>query len=191
RPRNSPSGAVFFSDPESLSGYGANTSCGRLRRFVRASDRGAGVMRSCERLSRDLRRLRSGAAPSALLALPAAIGLGVLLAPAADAATTLGNSVNTVYLQNYGTGNPFTVNAGTVIDSTAGSGGDGISGDSSQSWTLTNSGSVSGVTHGVYLQSLSTVTNAGTISTSSGTAAAAVGLAAGGVVVNQGTIASY
>ena len=52
-------------------------------------------------------------------------------------ATTLTNSTSQVVLASYGTSNPFSVGSGVSITA-------GIYGDASQSWTLSNAGTVSG-----------------------------------------------
>ena len=86
--------------------------------------------------------------------------------------TTLTSSTSQVSLASYGTGNPFYVNDGTSIVS-SGTGQIAIYGDASQSWTLSNAGTVGGGTgqspsgtggDGIELLSdASTVTNTGTI----------------------------
>jgi hypothetical protein len=116
-------------------------------------------------------RLNSGCAVSALLALPAAMSVGIMLARPAQAATTLSTSKSTtVVLSNYGTGNPFTITEGTTISSSS---GDGVYGGFGTNWTLTNYGVVAGHhgASGVYFGSGGTLNNVltGVSSTTVGT----------------------
>ncbi len=83
--------------------------------------------------------------------------------------------------------NPLTITGtGTV---TTGGSGDGISGASGTSWTVSNSGTISastGSASGIRLRGPGTVTNSGLITT--GGTAYGVGLDHGGTVTNTSTI---
>ncbi len=96
--------------------------------------------------------------------------------------TTLHNSTITVVLDNYVTGNPFTIGAATSIITSV---GNGVFGSSAKAWTLANAGTVSGNDSGVDLQSTSTVTNSGVIT---GVTFGGVVFEAGGSLGNTGTI---
>ncbi|MGO8916148.1 MAG: autotransporter domain-containing protein [Stellaceae bacterium] len=135
-------------------------------------------------------RLRYGCAASALLGVATSLALGVALPRPAAAQTKLPTTAAPVYLQRYGTGNPFTVTAGTVIAPSSGA-AMAIYGDSSVSWTLTNNGTVrGGSAAAVQLQSTSAVSNDGTIRSAAGTG---IYLTDGGAVTNQasGRIGGY
>src|SRR5579864_7673390 len=139
-------------------------------------------------------RLLSGVSGTALLAI-SAFSLGVALPPEAAAQSTIPSGTTTVPLSNttnYPNGNPFTINTGTTVSTTA---GDAIYGDNTKSWTLTNHGSVSASAYyssGVNLKSASTVTNTGTIS-STAFGGAGISLPAGGTITNNagGAITGY
>lgn len=105
--------------------------------------------------------LKSSCAVVAMFAMPvAAMSLGIVLARPAAAATTLGSTSNTPVLSSYETGNPFTINNGTTIATAPGTGGDGVFGDGSQNWTLTNYGVVSGGSaNGIGFGNGGTITN--------------------------------
>ena len=136
--------------------------------------------------------LKSSCAALALLGLPvAALSLGVVLAGPARAQTTLGSSGSTAILGNYGSGNPFTINYNTSI--VTGS-GDGVFGDGSQNWTVTNYGTVSGGTaNGIGLGNGGTISNnlyssTSTVGTIIGATDGAYIAGAPGSVTNAGTI---
>src|SRR5579862_2254830 len=115
---------------------------------------------------------------AALLAAPSAAALGIALPDPAQAATTLtGSHGATVLLQNYS--NPFFLAPGSSF-----TGLPGISGNSSQAWTITNQGVVSSGGDGIDLASGSTVTNYTQISGVNG-----ITMSGGlGTVLNSGTI---
>lgn len=128
------------------------------------------------------RRLRCGCAAGALLGVATSLTLGVALPRPAAAQTSLAAGTVPVYLQRYATGNPFTIAAGTVIAPGRGA-ATAIYGDSGTSWKLTNSGTVrGGSVAAVQLQSPSTLTNAGTITSAVGDGGE---LAGGSTVANQ------
>jgi uncharacterized protein with beta-barrel porin domain len=137
---------------------------------------------SARRLKRHL--LNSSCLLTAFLAVPATLPVGVLLARPAQAQTSLGNSSNEVILNGAGS-NPFSVGSGITIDVAS---NDGIYGDTTRAWTLSNAGTVrSGGAEGVNLKSAnSTLTNLG-----GGLiygAANGAELGTGAVVANSGTI---
>jgi hypothetical protein len=126
-----------------------------------------------------------GASSLAFPAASMAFALGVSLSSGASAQTTFNtNHGSTVNLQNYGSGNPFTVTTGTTISDAT---NDAIDGNNAVQWTLTNNGTVTGNNNGIFLQSQSTVTNAGAIT---GTNNFGIYLQHSGSVTNQaaGTI---
>ena len=136
--------------------------------------------------------LKSSCAVLTLLGLPvAAMSLGVVLAGPARAQTTLGSSGSTAILSNYGSGNPFTINYNTSI--VTGS-GDGVFGDGSQNWTVTNYGTVSGGSaNGIGLGNGGTISNnlyssTSTFGTIIGATDGAYIAGAPGSVGNAGTI---
>src|ERR1700687_2952742 len=144
--------------------------------------------RSGGALSRLRAHLLGGASRLGFPAASMAFALGVSLSSGASAQTTFNtNHGSTVNLQNYGSGNPFTVTTGTTISDPA---NDAIDGSNAALWTLTNNGTVTGNLTGIKLQSQSTVTNAGTIV---GQHYYGVFLKTGGGVTNQtgGAISGY
>ena len=137
---------------------------------------------AARRLKRHL--LNSSCLLTAVLAVPGTLPVGVLLARPAQAQTSLGNSSSEVFLNGAGT-NPFSVGSGVTIDVAS---NDGIYGDTTRAWTLSNAGTVrSGGAEGVNLKSVnSTLTNLG-----GGLiygAANGAELGTGAAVVNSGTI---
>ena len=110
--------------------------------------------------------LKSSCAVMAMFAMPvAAMSLGIVLARPAAAQSTLGSSNTTAILSSYGTGNPFTIGYGTTIATAPGTGGDGVFGDGSQNWTLTNYGVVSGGSaNGIGFGNGGTITNTASLS---------------------------
>ncbi len=71
--------------------------------------------------------------------------------------TTLTNTDSTIVLSNYGTGNPFSVAAGTTITAAS---GNAIYGDSGTAWILTNAGTISAAAgNGILLAGAGTITN--------------------------------
>ena len=136
-------------------------------------------------------RLLGGVSGTALLAVSATLAIGIAVSPPAQAgAVTVTPNQTTTYMLTPGN-NPITFAAGTTINTTATPGSNAIYGNAAAQWTLTNSAGsvVSGALNGIALISLSTVTNAGSIS---GTNSAGVLLSAGGSVTNLagGTITS-
>jgi hypothetical protein len=83
----------------------------------------------------------SGASWRALMAVQAAVSVGIVPARPAAAQTVLTNSSSTVYLSdNGGIGNnPFSIAAGTVIEPAT---GDGIVGNLNNVYSLTNTGGI-------------------------------------------------
>jgi uncharacterized protein with beta-barrel porin domain len=120
-------------------------------------------------------RLLGGASNLAFPAASMALVVGVSLASGASAQTVIPNQTATYNLNP--ANNPFLVNSGTTVSDPA---GNAIYGGGTAHWTLTNNGAVTGA-GGIYLQSQSTVTNAGTI-TAGGNG---VDLGNGGIVTNQ------
>ena len=120
-----------------------------------------------------------GASGAALCAASVVLFIGVTLTPVAARADTAIGSQNGTYNLTPG-GNDFSVASGVTVSSAA-LGSTGIYGSAASSWTLTNSGTVSGGWWGVSLLNSATLTNAGTIS--------AIGIAAvrivDGILVNQ------
>jgi hypothetical protein len=70
--------------------------------------------------------------------------------------TILTDKSRTVDLDSYRTGNPFTIDAGTKILTSA---GDAIYGDATKAWTLTNSGTLDGNVDGIDFAAGGLVTN--------------------------------
>jgi hypothetical protein len=137
---------------------------------------------AARRLKRHL--LNSSCFLTAFLAVPGTLPVGLLLARPAQAQTSLGNSSSEVFLNGAGT-NPFSVGSGVTIDVAS---NDGIYGDTTRAWTLSNAGTVrSGGAEGVNLKSAnSTLTNLG-----GGLiygAANGAELGTGAAVANSGTI---
>jgi hypothetical protein len=134
------------------------------------------------RLKRNL--LNSSCLLTAFLAVPAVLPVSLTLAPPAQAQTSLGNSSNEVILNGAGT-NPFSVGAGVTINV---GGNDGIYGDTTQAWTLSNAGTVrSEGAEGVDLKSANgTLTNLGGGLIYGSANGAELGT--GAAVVNSGTI---
>jgi fibronectin-binding autotransporter adhesin len=133
--------------------------------------------------------LRSGASWRALLAVQAAMSVGITLPTSAQAQTSLNDSNTTIYLSNYSAGsNPFYIFSGTHIG-TALSGVDGIGG----AYVLDNAGTViSAGANAVQLGSGSMLTNTGTIvGWKGGTAYGAEIYAGPGSVSNAGTITGF
>ena len=156
-------------------------------------------------------RLRAGCARAALLAVPAALSLGVLLphpAAAAGGAIDLSgaNTINDTYVFPGGTitsgapqplfygaaGTPWTIsNRGTIVGDNFGAAPAAKTDDwaidlAGAGVSVVNNGVVKGYV-GVYLGG-GTVTNAGTIQGGSGTNAFGVEIANGGTVINRGAI---
>jgi uncharacterized protein with beta-barrel porin domain len=129
-------------------------------------------------------RLLGGASSLAFPAASIALALGVSLATEASAQTVIPNKTATYNLNP--ANNPFLINSGTTLTTTS---GDAIDGSNAVHWTLTNNGMVTGANSGIYLQSQSTLTNAGTI-IGNGVYSNGVYLKGGGSVTNQagGTI---
>ena len=92
-------------------------------------------------------RLNGSCAVAALLALPAALSVGIILSRPAQAQTNItSNKSSTVILgntTNYPDGNPFTIYSGYLVNAPT---GDGVYGNAGTSWTLTNYGVVIGGT---------------------------------------------
>ena len=84
------------------------------------------------------------------------------------AQTALPNSAVPLLLQNFPTGNPFTVGPGTTI--ATGAAGIAIQGDNSSNWTLNNQGTVSSDTTAMQFGSATTIVNSGTIAGGAGPA---------------------
>ncbi len=84
------------------------------------------------------------------------------------AQTTLPNSAVPLLLQNFPTGNPFTVGPGTTI--ATGAAGIAIQGNNSSNWTLNNQGTVSSDTTAMQFGSATTIVNSGTIAGGAGPA---------------------
>jgi uncharacterized protein with beta-barrel porin domain len=118
-----------------------------------------------------------------LCSVPAALSLGVALSSPAAAQTAISASqTSTVNLGSYAGINNFSISSGTSLTA---SGGNGVYGDASGSWNLSNAGHVaasSGV--GVLLNGVGEVGNTGSISGNQ----AGVALNAGGSIGNQGEI---
>jgi len=114
--------------------------------------------------------------------VPTALAVGVSLAGAAQAGT-----VNPVQATTYNlstANNPITFGTGTNINATP---GNGVQGDSSTAWNVTNQGGIAGQFYGVTLDSSSTVSNSGSI-----TGHTFAGLrTAGGDVTNTSTGSIY
>jgi uncharacterized protein with beta-barrel porin domain len=97
----------------------------------------------------------------ALLALPAALSFGVVLAPAAAAQSVIStDQFTTVDLAHY-TAGPVSITAGTTLSPAR---GPAVLGSGTE-WTLTNAGDVTAST-GIQLNAGGSVTNSGTISAS-------------------------
>lgn len=107
--------------------------------------------------------------------------LGVALSGEARAQTTVNAFQNTTYNINPAS-NPIIFGAATNIDTTATLGSYAVFGSPGANWNVTNGGSFKGGRTGIYLQTPSSLTNAGTIS---GTTGYGVVLFAGGSVTNQ------
>lgn len=118
-----------------------------------------------------------------LCSVPAALSLGVALSSPAAAQTAISASqTSTVNLGSYAGINNFSISSGTSLTA---SGGNGVYGDASGSWNLSNAGHVaasSGV--GVLLNGVGEIGNTGSISGNQ----AGVALNAGGTIMNQGGI---
>ena len=99
--------------------------------------------------------------------------------------TVLGSKMTTVDLASYSTGNPFTVGAATSISTTTGV---AIYGSAVNSWTLSNSGHISGYSGGVTFADGGSVTNATATSTVSGGPFSTHIDGGLGFVTNSGTI---
>ena len=136
-------------------------------------------------------RLLGGCAWGVLLAVPVLVPLGVSIPRTAEAQTTLQSTTQEILLANYGSGNPFTINAGTSISNNAAVyNGKVIYGSNAQHWTITNAGNISSSGNtAIRLNSQSTVTNlqTGTIATTNGLSPS-IALGAGGMLTNFGTI---
>jgi uncharacterized protein with beta-barrel porin domain len=132
-------------------------------------------------LGRARARLLCGASSLGLSTASAVLVLGIALSGEARAQTTVNPIQNTTYNINPAS-NPIIFGAATNIDTTATPGSYGAFGGPGPNWNVTNSGSFKGGRTGIYLQTPSSVTNAGTIS---GTTGYGVVLFAGGSVTNQ------
>jgi len=123
------------------------------------------------------RNLMAGCAVSALLALPAAVCVGVVLASPAAAQTVIGSDHSaTVNLANYGAG-PVLIHGNTTIATQF---GNGVIASSGAFWSLTNAGEISAASGtGILLNMAGNVANQELITGVDG-----IELNAGGVVSN-------
>ncbi len=97
-----------------------------------------------------------------MLALPAAISLGVVLArPALAQSVISGNHNSTVNLAAYPGGNPVSITAGSTI---APRSGDALVGLGGGPWSLANAGLLNAPDVGILLDTVGSVANAGVIS---------------------------
>ena len=136
---------------------------------------------------RTVTALLNTASRTTLGAASLSVVLGVALPREARAGAGVVNPVQTT-MYVLGAFNPITFGAGTQIKSSSVA---GVYGDSSQTWSVANYGSIQGPTLGIDLASSgSTVTNGGSIT---GTAQVGVLLKNGGSVANQssGSISGY
>lgn len=110
-------------------------------------------------------RLYGSCAVNALLVMPAALSIGVMLAGPASAQTTI-TSNSGVALSTYEGVKNFTINAGHEITGDP----DGIYGNFSNNWTVTNAGTIdasdANASYGIRFTDGGTVTNLGTIDSS-------------------------
>jgi uncharacterized protein with beta-barrel porin domain len=117
------------------------------------------------------------------IALPAAsmvVALGVGLSTEASAQSSFNGTRTTTYILTTGTQtSPFTFGPQTNITTTF---GDAVDADAATNWNVTNKGLIKGDNYGVFLGSLGTVTNSGSITATHG---AGVYLSAGGTIINQ------
>jgi outer membrane autotransporter protein len=137
------------------------------------------------------RQLLAGCARMALLALPAAISLGIALPDGARAQTTLGqpganNTEFNLSSSNYNDATSFSFGAGQTDSASP----YGVYGAPGKTWTFTNAGSIHGSTAGVYISSGTIVNMAGGTITGSGGGNASYGItiSGSGYVTNAGVI---
>ncbi|UVE19454.1 autotransporter outer membrane beta-barrel domain-containing protein [Pseudomonas sp. LS44] len=113
--------------------------------------------------------------------LPLALAISVAIPQLSQAQTVIPSSTTTVQLQGVSpTDAEVLLPAGNSVNTAA---GNGIEGDTSQDWKLSNQGTISGASHGVFLQSASgnaSFDNAGNVSGGSGSDDAAVFFSGGG-----------
>jgi hypothetical protein len=131
--------------------------------------------------------LKSSASRRALLAVQAAMSVGIVLTSPAQAQTSLPGSSSTVYLSNYGGagGNPFSISSGIGINPS----GVGVYGGPGNAYIIGNGGSVaSGGTVGINLLGGGSITNTGTIT--GGTDGVAIS-GGNGAVYNTGDGGQY
>jgi hypothetical protein len=84
--------------------------------------------------------LLGGGGASALLALPAAVSVGVVLAGQAAAQSVIASNQDaTVMLGNYTSGGPVRITAGTTISPAT---GPGVVGAAGHFWSLSNAGTI-------------------------------------------------
>jgi hypothetical protein len=132
--------------------------------------------------------LNAGVASRALIALPAAVSIGIVLASPAHAQKVVGASGNGANLSAgaYASYRSFTISSGTTITNT----GNGVYGGSV---TLANAGSVaSSSANGMDVNGVSTISNSGNIKGANNTGDYGVKINAGpSTLRNTGVIAGY
>ena len=128
--------------------------------------------------------LLSSVSRAALLALSAAVGLGVTLPSEARAGAVVVNPVQASTYTLTASNNPITFGTGTNVNTASLT---AVYGSAAANWTITNQGSLQGGVFGLLTESPSTVTNAGSIG---GSGSPVVEMVGGGSLTNEtgGTI---